>query len=202
MPNNTVTFLASFAYASQRVRAAIKNTQELEPDHWLNTCASRAGAHPLRAGSFFPRLTAENLEELITQMEWEPYSHSAVKEPATAFMAVHCPGVMGVTRLADIPDEEPLGALRFDDTKDTGQVSLVWHTDLPGVKVDFTVLLVGPRSPEDSTPIVWSFFPGDPVSPSDVPRHAGGVDRHGLVVDKREACALGVEWVKLAPKRG
>lgn len=181
------------------VRSAIANTTA---DYWIELCSMRAGRgeSAKRMGSFYPRLTGPQVERLIRTLVWEPYTHSEVKEPAMAFIARHAPGVVGVAQLADVPED---AELVWDDTKNTGNVELIWKgaPDSAHTKVDYTVAIVGPH---DGKEIVYTFHPGDPVKPSQVDRHWGGLkqlhssDRHQKKVSKKDAAALGVRWVKLS----
>lgn len=179
--------------ANTFVKNAIRNTPS---SYWEKLCRTRAGSDPECEGSRFPRRTHEQVDKLIRQLVWEPYTHSAVKEPAQAFIARSIPGLeLGVTRLGDIPDN---AELVFSDPKDTGKVELVWNNPPASArpKVDFVVMLVGPDDHpvhgESPRNVVWTFFPGDPIQPSTILN----LDNHGST-NKEHAAELGIEWVKV-----
>lgn len=174
--------------------ALVRRAIERDADYFHKCCAMRAGKSPTRAGSYFPRLTPARVATLIRKLRWEPYTHPNVQPPAQAFIAPHVSGVMAVVPMADVPDDT---RLVFDDAKDTGMVELLW-TDAPaghGHRVEHVVALLGPD--ESGELELWTFFPGDPVQPSQLERHANGHDRHGQQVTAAAAEKAGVRWVKI-----
>lgn len=179
------------------VREAIKNTPI---EYWRKICASRSETDPAHAGSFFKHFPPIAVSTFIEDLEWEPYSHVAVQAPTRAFIATSTPiGMMGVIHISTIPEKTNL---IFEDPKETGKVEATWTTGRGAVPIDFTVILLGIH-PETGKDVVFTFFPGDPVSPSQVQRHVelmdGPFDRHGTNIRADLAKELGVEWVKLKP---
>lgn len=180
--------LTMLVYADDIVRNAIENTPK---EYWDKLCASRAGKEPEQAGSYFHGNRA-SVDQLIRHLTWEHYTHSAVKEPATAFIA-RCVG--GYTNIVHI-DSLGESMLRLEDPKNTGKVEAVLESPFGGYRVDHVVLLVGPSQEDSTKNVVWSFFPGDPVSPSQVGR-SFDVDPHGQIVTTKLAKMMGIEWVKI-----
>jgi hypothetical protein len=185
------------------VREYINNT---DPVYWMGICASRAGRESECVGSYFQSFRAELVDRLVRGLEWEVYNHSAVKGNAQAFIATCVPGWMNVVHISSVP---PDATLVLEDPKNTGTVEVTWEQDKRGVPVDFVVLLAGPDRQNPSKTIVWTFFPGDPVTPSTIKRvievysgdlgddRAHTLDRHGTKILAHHAREVGVEWVKL-----
>jgi len=170
------------------VAAAIAAMKENDRSYWDLTLAQRAGLSGQAQGSIYPGLTPEELEERLLQANWEGYSHPAIMEGCKAFRA-EIPGALGIVSLAGLPSDTKVV---LDDFKATKKVSAV----VQGVArpaVDFTVLIVG-RDAEDAPWMVWTFHPGDPIRPSQVP--AEGL--HGKVITVEEALAMGFDFAKIA----
>lgn len=172
------------------VRTAIENTPR---EYWDKLCRTRARGDALQAGSYLP-FHAGQVDRLMKELEWEAYTHAAVKAPATAFIAAHVFGVMNVIHIDQVPQGETLS---FEDPKGLGKLECVWRTNrtpqqMNEASVDFVVAIVGPDSAGKD--IVYTFHPGDPVSPSELTN----ADLLSLAVTPHEAKGLGVEWVKVA----
>ncbi len=165
---------------ADRVRAAFGNSDQ----GYLERCVAQRQPGPGGAGSRF--LEATSLGE-IRDAAWEAYSHPQVAAPAVAFRAP-LRGRFGLVRLDSLQSET---AVVLDDRKATGQVMPV-VSGVMGPEVDFTVLLLGPDR-ETGKEVVWTFFPGEPISPSSVPA-AGNAGRQ---VTAAEAIGLGLEWAKI-----
>lgn len=180
--------------ATTIVRKAIHNTPA---DYWTKTCAMRAGRDEARMGSYFRHLDCQRVHQLLVGLVWEPYDHPAIQEPAKGFVARNVPGgALGVVSIESVPKD---AELFFDDSKDVNKVEVVWK-DAPrqATSVDFVVALVGPGE-GDEPDCVWTFFPGEPVQPSRIPRQSEQLgDLHGKSVSLSTARELGVEYVKLA----
>jgi len=182
--------------ATKQVREALACTPR---EYLKRCCAMRAETSETRMGSFLPGRNADQVEEILRTVYWEPYTHASIEAPAQGFIAPSVPGAVGMVAVMDLPED---AALAFDDSKDTGFVEVVW-TDAPanaGHRVDFLVALVGPG--DDGRPQLYTFFPGDPVPPSRLPRAARvaghEVDRHGKQTTKSACVDLGIDWVKLS----
>lgn len=195
--------------ATETVRAAIANT---DSDYWTKLCRTRAemipGAiedmpllNPDREGSFFADATPADVDALMREAEWIEYEHEAVQRPARAFRADITGRVGMVPMMAVI---ESVGPLEWRDPKGTGKVECTWV--LPATehakrlrRVEHTFIIIGPSHAE--MPCVWTFHPGEPVTPSRVERYPSGLpehDRHGQRVTWEAARRCGAEWAKLA----
>lgn len=167
------------------VTAAVLRT----PKHYWTSClAQRAGTSPEKLGSFYPGLSSEDVAKAIQEAAWEPYEHPDVQAPARAFKAP-LPGIFGLVRVDDLPDGTKF---QLVDPKGTGiceAMALDVPKDYPLLHVDFSTLLVGPG--DEGHEVVWSFFPGPPIRPSNLKAEPG------QTITKAEAKALGFEWVKV-----
>lgn len=171
-----------------RIRAAIEATREVVPGYFEGTLAQRAGASKEAVGSTVWDVDAEQLEQLLVDAQWEPYSHPAVAEGCEAFKTSIHGGFLGVIRLDELSPDFPV---TLDDRKDTGKVSAIVKGQ-QGETVDFLVLILGQ---EQGREVVFTFHPGDPVKPSQVEASQG---LHGKEVTVAEALALGLETAKIA----
>ncbi|TAL09741.1 MAG: hypothetical protein EPO02_09375 [Nitrospirae bacterium] len=174
--------------ATQRVRAAIAASQQFAPEYWGNCLAQRAGDSETAAGSIYPDLSGPDIEWWLLEAEWEEYAHPAILPGCTGFSAVLA-GQLGVAPLASLAPDQPVV---LDDRKGTGKVSAT-VTGVRGQIVPLTVLIVGPGEEEGQPEYVWTFHPGDPVRPSQVP--AEGM--HGRQITAAEAISLGLETAKI-----
>lgn len=185
----------------KRAREALVNTVKLETGHWNALCATRAGVLP-SAGSYYPDTPSGQVAALIMTAEWEEYTHPAVQSPAQAFRA-EIPGRINILPIEAVGEDADLvlfdahhGHALQDEHFVECECTREMGFDVPVVH---STLLIGPRATEgdkivDPTPIVWTFFPGDPVSPSKIP--AAG--NHGRRVSKKEAVQLGIRYVKVS----
>lgn len=137
------------------------------------------------AGSRF--LQSTTLDQL-QGADWAEYSHPEIKSPACGFRAP-VPGRLGIIKLADL---DPQAEVFLDDRKGTGKVTPV-VVGVLGPQVDFTVLLLGPDR-EPGKEVVWTFFPGEPINPSQVDSKDFP---HGTTVSVAKAIGLGLEWAKI-----
>lgn len=158
----------------------------VDPDYMASCLAQR---QPGQGGAGSRFIQAMTLQELVAA-DWQPYEHPAVAAPAVAFVAP-IPGTFGLIRLADLPADTEV---TLDDRKGVGQVMPVVQ-GVQGPQVDFTVLLLGPTREDPTKECVWTFFPGEPISPSQVP--ATGETAHGTKVTAAQAIELGLEWAKI-----
>ncbi len=192
------------------VRQAIKNTIETMPTHWQELCASRSKGNAKQAGSYF-HFDEKRVGGFIQELEWEHYTHSSIKEPATGFIARSVFGTMNVVSIQDrcmVPSTKII----FEDPKSTGKVEGVTEDpDIVGIRTEFAVLLVGPSPLNNEQNVVYTFHPGDPIPPSTVERYFEffnpdtsrfeRVDRHGTSTTAIMAKEMGVQWVKVRSLR-
>ncbi len=173
--------------ATTRVRAGIVASKTTQAEYWGRCLAQRAGLSPMAAGSVYPGMTPEALDQQLLVVEWEEYSHPTIMEQCSAFVAPLA-GQLGIIPLAMLASDHPV---TLDDRKGTGKVSAVVE-GVRGEIQDFTVLIIGPD--EGGGPeFVWTFHPGAPIAASRVP--AAG--RHGEQITTSQAIALGLDYAKI-----
>jgi len=170
-----------------RIEQAIEATWEIVPGYFEKTLAQRAGLSESACGSIYPSFDVERLEEAIRVADWEEYSHPAIMEGCVAYKAA-LSGLLGIVALASMSKD---AVVTLDDRKDTGKVSAVVE-GVRGEEVPFTVLILGP---EQGREVIFTFHPGDPVSPSKVQAVPG---LHGKTVTVSEALNMGLEMAKIA----
>lgn len=155
---------------------------------YLASCLKMRNPGPKSVGSVFDQ--PQTIESLATA-EWVSYCHTDVKEPAQAFQA-DIPGHVGVMPLADLlPDT----VVVFDDRKETGNLEVVVPNTAMMPAVSWTTLLVGPDREEPEKTVVWTFFPGNPIMPSQIP--TGEEHNHGDKITAAKAMELGLEFAKV-----
>lgn len=174
--------------ASSIVRSAIERTKDMP--HFQKTFITR-NPGPNSEGSTFKE--PQTLESLAAA-NWSPYNHPEIKAPAMGYRA-DIPGMMNLVKLSEVEPETPIkmelghkGETKFVTVllspKDLGQ---------SGTPVDHTVILLGPG---ESGPIVWTFFPGDPVAPSTSTPN----EKTRSAKTVRDAMALGFMYGKITGK--
>lgn len=182
--------------ATEIVRSAIANTRlvvkpEATQSYWDGILAMRAGLSNSAMGSIVADVTPEQLDKLISLANWEAYEHASIQAPAVGYVTSDVPGCeMGMAQLADLPADTEV---TLDDSKKTGFLSAVVSADCARTPVDEIVLLVGPGDDGD---VVWTFFPGLPVAPSDFTGEEQGLS-HGSVITASEAIKLGFDLAKI-----
>jgi len=169
-----------------RILNAITTTVAVLGDYWAKTCAQRAGANPSAAGSVYDGATAEEVERLVREAQWEEYSHPAVMAGCAAFRA-SLAGRLGIVELSKLDVNTPV---ILDDRKGTGTVSATVR-GVRGEEVKFTVLVLGDEKGQE---VVFTFHPGAPVRPSSVKAEPG---LHGKTVTVLEAIKMGLETAKI-----
>ena len=149
---------ASERYATEIVRAAIQRS--LDMPHFKNTFLTR-NPGPESEGSTF---NEPQTPETLMQAQWSEFSHPDIKAPAVGYKA-DIPGIMNLIRLTDLDPQTPMKMVPGHKGETPFVTALLSPKDIgvAGTPVDYTVILLGPG--EDGH-IVWTFFPGDPISPS------------------------------------
>jgi hypothetical protein len=186
---------------TKRVREAIKNTPI---EYWTKCLAMRAGRGGGSSGSTFPGVHPSGLDWTLKNIEWEEYSHPAVKSPAACFRAA-MPGRMGIVALSTLPRGTQI---RLEDPKSTGTFEgRIVHSPQDKEpydvqEVEFTVIILGPNGNKEG---VYTFHPGDPIPPSQITKAL--LQKHKFLgqstadtlatVTVVEAIELGLEWVKI-----
>jgi len=169
-----------------RVRAAIAATRAQLVEHWRGLVESRTLGHPSATGSVTDHKTVASLEAELDVVSWHPYSHPAVRPGCTAFWTPDLRGVLGVVSIAELPVDV---MLTLRDGHATGTVSAEVEGTY-GATTDGTCLIVGDHNGME---VVFTFHPGEPVTPSSVP--ASGFA--GRSVTRDEALSLGFSLAKV-----
>jgi len=141
--------------SSARVAKAIENSAGMP--HFENAFLTR-NPSPESEGSTF--LTAQSAESLASA-EWTPYNHEDVKSPAVAFKA-DIPGYFGLVNLKELPEDTPVQIVKAHKGAIEEAACLVSPDGISRPKSEFTTILLGPGKEGE---IVWTFFPGPPISP-------------------------------------
>lgn len=173
------------------VRQALKNT----PKTYLDSVLAQRADGPARTGSYYPGLSPAQVLDELEHAEWREVFPEGVRSPARAFEA-RIPGVIGVLSLEALRDATELFLESKDPSNPQADCVLVArnHGLENGRVVSFTTALVGPASKDDSTPVLWTAFPG-PVTPLPVEVPSS---RHGERVTREQARSLGMLFAKLA----
>lgn len=163
----------------------------------------RNPSSPNKAGSYF--LEDQDLQSLKAA-NWEPYSHPAIGGPAQGFRAP-IPGVVGVVKLSDLPQDMMVMATDPKETHGTegGGFSIEAKLDNDSLPTsEYTTALLGPARDSDKLTL-WTVFPGDPTGASIVGTHAQsplkpkdpGSFKVWEEIPVRDALAQGFEYGKV-----
>ena len=169
-----------------RIAQAIDATRRVAPGYFESTVMQRlpkTGAGSIVVGFESP----EELERALVTAKWEEYSHEAVMTGCDAFVTKDIRGQFGIIDLVDLPAD---AVVTLDDRKDTGMVSCTVE-GVRGRDVDYTVIILGTEQDEE---VVFTFHPGDPVSPSQIQCEAG---MHGKQVTVAEVLGMGLATAKI-----
>ena len=170
--------------STARVQAAIRATDRSYLQRQLEM---RSGLSDQAQGSVVLEVTPSQLEQILLEAEWQPYTHPELLPGCVAFSAA-IPGQLGLKNLHALDPKTPV---RLEDPKNTGKVSAVVQGVL-GEKVDFFVIILGPDA--KNSEVIWTFHPGAPIRPS-------LVDAHGLTgktVSARDAIEMGFDLAKVS----
>ena len=167
---------------AQRVVDAIRNTPKEYLEVMLNM---RSLYHPENTGSVIAAHPHEILD-LLMGAQWVRYDHPDITALAVGFRA-DIPGRVGIIPLSDLDPQHPVV---LEDPKGTGAVSAVVENVGDRIMVGHTTMILGPRE-DGQGEQVWTFHPGDPIRPSEVPASKAGISTVG------EAVALGLEYAKV-----
>ena len=177
-------------FATETVRNAIWHSFDL-PSFWSTFTVRNPG--PESEGSTF--LKPIKARDLL-KASWEEYSHPAIIPPAIGFTTA-ISGTMGIISLETLPPATPC-EMRQEHKGETPFVSPVvareYALEREEIRVDFTVILLGPCSrPGHSDSIVFTFHPGPPMSPSTMRPDA----TTAMVKTTRDAIQLGFLYAKV-----
>ena len=174
----------SIAAAQEAVKAALANSRRLMPEYWAKCVAQRSKA--ASAGSFYD-LTAEEINAALDDSLWCEMKHPSIMAGCTAYATLIPGGHYGLVDIATLPDD---AVLTCEDRKGTGMVSLTIHLEKDQApKTDETWLIVGE---DNGQQVVFTFHPGEPVSPS-----VTKMDAVPGTMTKQQALALGFNKAKI-----
>ena len=168
-----------------RVNSALDTLKSIDPTYFnsmLEQRLSGAGAGSIVSDCY----TVDVMEAKLRNASWIPHQHPALVEGTVGFETTDITGYYGIYNLNEL---HPSKLVTLDDRKNTGNVSAIVHGGL-GNFTRYTMIILGK---EDDKEIVFTFHPGEPVSPSTVP--ASGM--HGKVITIAEAMALGLTTAKI-----
>lgn len=176
-----------------RVRGAFKALQELLPAYYDKLLLSRAGLingsiNPDAAGSIYPGFSPETLPTLIAQEEWQPYDHPDIAPGCFGFRAEHGDRAIGLMGVVDLW-AYTYASITLEDPKNTGFVEAYVRCTSRHI-VTFTTAILGN---EGGREVVFTFHPGDPISPSRVPAK----DNIGRKVTRDDCIAMGLRYGKV-----
>ena len=140
-----------------KAHEAISNMTKADPAYWSATLKSRLADGTGSRTNFTSKFA---LHKTLLTSTWEPYEHLALSADTPAFITKDIPG-----HVAGVPIH-PEGLYTLEDPKATGKASAILVGPAQLRPVDFTVLICGY---EDGELRAFTFHPGDPVRPSEVP---------------------------------
>lgn len=180
-----------FGGATAEVWAAIETTLEVVPGYFESHLEGRSaagdGSTVWRWGKACPN--AFSVLNVILDTLWAEYPSCPNLIPGCKAFKAAIPGTIGLYRVDDIA---PLTPVRWVNPGHGYQYPVVGGAN--GVYVDYTTLIVGE---EGGREVVFTFHPGDPIQPTQVPADfdTGSVKN---IVDLKAAIP-GIEWIKTAP---
>ena len=167
---------------AERIENAIANIKQLLPEYWKSTVESRTPGKSVGSVFEFSNVEKVLFEDRIN--DWEVYEDCPNLIPGcTAYVLRDVSGHLGVVNLSELDGDLELDVI---DNKKTGKAKLLAHVGI-GPDTDFATLILGE---EQGKEVVFTFHPGQPVRPSEIPiEELKG--RNKITV--REAMALGFE---------
>jgi hypothetical protein len=166
-------------------KTRVQNAFNANPDNVQKVLVTR-NPGPNAMGSVFGEAQTP---QSLAAADWQPYSHPSIQSPAAGFVA-KIPGTVGVVELNTLNPSMPV---KLVDGHETG--FLAPAVQVPrGIKSEHTTLLLGPID-KDGTEGVWTFFPGDPILPSEL--KADDVPEDKMEITVSEAINMGFEFAKV-----
>ena len=149
---------------AERINNALQNIKNLLPDYWRATVNSRTPGKSVGSVFSFSNIEKVLFEDRIN--DWTVYENCPNLIPGcTAFILRDVDGHLGVVELEKLNSEMVLDIL---DNKKTGKAKLLAHVGL-GPETNFATLILGD---EQGKEVVFTFHPGAPVRPSEIPIEA------------------------------
>ena len=167
---------------AERITNAIANIKQLLPEYWESTVNSRTPGKSVGSVFDFSNVEKVLFEDRIN--DWEEYGDCPNLIPGCTAFVLH--GVCGHLGVVELEKLDPEMVLDVIDNKKTGKAKCLAHVGI-GPKTDFATLILGE---EQGKEVVFTFHPGQPIRPSEIPVDALK-GRNKITV--REAMALGFE---------
>ena len=181
---------AEFLGATTEVWNAIQATLEVVPGYFESHCSGRSasgdGSTVWRWGKPCPDATA--VLDTILDTGWFEYPECPnLMAGCRAFKAA-IPGTIDLRQVSDLADDTPV---RWVDPGHGYQYPTIVGD--AGDYVDYTTLIVGPEAGRE---VVYTFHPGAPIRPAQVPADADTTNITSIAALK--AAYPEIEWVKVA----
>ena len=180
----------AYGTTTAEVWTAIANTIEVVPGYFEGHCAGRSatgdGSTCWRWGKACP--DAGSVLDALLDVIWMKYDGCPnLMAGCRAFKAA-IPGTIDLRQVSDLADDTPVVWVRTDHGY---QYPTVAGTE--GEYVDYTTLIVGPEAGRE---VVYTFHPGAPIRPAQVPADADTTNITSIAALK--AAYPEIEWVKVA----
>lgn len=151
---------------AERITNAVNNIKQMLPEYWESTVSSRTPGKSVGSVFSFEHVEKVLFEDRIS--DWEEYNDCPNLIPGcTAYVLRDVSGHLGVIELVKL---DPMMVLDVIDNKKTGKAKLLAHVGI-GPETDFATLILGD---EQGKEVVFTFHPGAPVRPSEIPVDALG----------------------------
>lgn len=146
---------------AERINNAVNNIKNLLPEYWESTVSSRTPGKSVGSVFGFSDVEKVLFEDRIN--DWEVYEDCPnLMTGCTAFLLRDVGGHLGVIELSKLDGDLELDVI---DNKKTGKAKCLAHVGI-GPKTDFATIILGE---EQGKEVVFTFHPGAPVRPSEIP---------------------------------
>ena len=179
-----------FGGPTAEVWAAIANTIEVVPGYFEGHLAGRSasgdGSTVWRWGKACPDAAA--VLDVVLDTLWQEYPSCPNLIPGCTAYKAAIPGTIDLRQVADLADDTPVA---WTNPGHGYQYPTIVGD--AGDYVDYTTLIVGPEAGKE---VVYTFHPGDPIRPAQVP---ADVDTTAIsTIAALKAAYPEIEWVKVA----
>lgn len=145
-----------------RIQQAVKNIKTMLPTYWDATVRSRTPGSS--NGSVFGFSDVEKVLFEDRLNDWKSFPECPNLLPGcTAFKMHNVPGYLGVVELSKLDPEILLDVI---DNKRTGKAKCILVNGTKGPETDEAVLILGT---ENGVEVVYTFHPGMPIRPAEIP---------------------------------
>lgn len=176
--------------ATAKVWAAIEATLEVVPGYFESHLEGRSatgdGSTVWRWGKACPDAGA--VLDVILDTIWMVYPECPNLMPGCSAFKAAIPGTVDLRQVSDLADDTPVVWVRTDHGYQYPTIA-----GETGDYVDYTTLIVGPEAGRE---VVYTFHPGAPIRPAQVP---ADVDTTGVsTIAALKTAYPQIEWVKVA----